>query len=138
MTDPGCQPAAPDAVPVLVVDDDARVRAALTALVESSHELRLVAASGSAADALVHCGTADGGRPAVALVDVLLPDEGTGTRLLGQLAALGVVPVAISARGGLRDAALRAGAVAFLEKGTAPDDVVAALVRHAQPALSED
>jgi len=35
--------------------------------------------------------------------------------------------VAMSVRGGLRDPALRAGAVAFVEKGSMPEAVIAAI-----------
>lgn len=114
---------------VLVVDDDPRVRAALSALVEGCPQLRLVGAVGSA-DAALAALAADGS-PALALVDLMLPDERAGTELLTRLAALGVVPIALSVRGGLRDTALAAGAVEFLEKGGAPDEVLAALLHHA-------
>jgi DNA-binding NarL/FixJ family response regulator len=55
--------------------------------------------------------------PAVALVDVLLPEEVTGLALVRSLKQRpGCAVVAMSVRGGLRAAALAAGAVAFVEK----------------------
>jgi CheY-like chemotaxis protein len=116
---------------VLVVDDDPRVRSALSALVEGCPQLRLVGAVGTAEAALAACAWCDGGSPALALVDLMLPDERSGTELVTRLRALGVVPIALSVRGGLREAALAAGAVDFLEKGGAPDDVLRALLHHA-------
>jgi DNA-binding NarL/FixJ family response regulator len=67
-------------------------------------------------------------RPALALVDLLLPDAATGAALITDLRGLGVVPVALSVSGGLRERALAAGAAAFLEKDGAPDHVLAALL----------
>jgi CheY-like chemotaxis protein len=114
---------------VLVVDDDPRVRAAIGALVGSCSELQLVDAVASACEA-VGCCERDGSRPDVAVVDVLLPDQDTGLRLVKSLTAAGVRVVALSARGGVRAAALAAGAVAFVEKDGAPDALLDLLLEQ--------
>jgi len=84
----------------------------------------------AAADALA---SADRTDPSLVLVDVLIPDATTG---LGLVAAPvqrpGCVVVAMGARGGLRDAALAAGAAAFVEESGDIDAVLDA-VRAAAP-----
>ncbi len=115
---------------VLVADDDARVRAAIGQTIALEAGLVLVAA---AADAVAALALAESVGPSVALVDVLIPDEATGLALirsLGQRPSCAVV--AMSVRGGLGDAALAAGAVAFVEKGSDIDAVLDA-VRAAAP-----
>jgi DNA-binding NtrC family response regulator len=102
------------AIRLLVVDDDVRVRSAIVQTVALEADLVMVAEAANAAAALI---LAERTRPSVALVDVLLPDEATG---LGLVRSLEQRPccavVAMSVRGGLRRAALVAGAIAFVEK----------------------
>lgn len=99
---------------VLVVDDDQRVRAALDRTIALEADLVMVGAAADTASAL---GLAQAHDPSVAVVDVLLPDAGAGLALVRRLAQRpGCAVVAISVRGGLRPAALAAGAVAFVEK----------------------
>lgn len=107
---------------VLIADDDARVRQALRALLEPEADLTLVGEAGTADETLAQARAL---QPGVILLDLLLPDRGTVLTLLPTLAAWPVV--AISVRGGLRDVALRAGAVAFVEKGAAPEAMLAAI-----------
>jgi DNA-binding NarL/FixJ family response regulator len=122
-----CGPGRP--IRLLVADDDARVRAAIGQTIALEAGLVMVAAAADAAAALA---LAERTGPSVALVDVLFPDEATGLALvhsLGQRPDCAVV--AMSMRGGLRRAALAAGAVSFAEK----DDIDAVLdaVRAASP-----
>lgn len=117
---------------LLVVDDDPRVRRAIAPMIALEPDLVIVAAAADAMTALV---LAEGTDPSVALVDVLLPDEATGLALLGGLARRpGCVVVAMSVRGGLRPAALAAGAIAFVEKSGDIDALLDA-VRAAAPLV---
>jgi DNA-binding NarL/FixJ family response regulator len=120
---------------VLVVDDDARVRAALRELLASTSDLGPAASAGSAAeaqDAEQRHGPFD-----LAVVDVLLPDPATGLALIrGLVQRLPVVAVSVSSAH--RSAALAAGATAFLDKDGRPDLLLAVLraVGHAGHAAS--
>ena len=103
---------------VLVVDDDARVRHALRALIASAQGLSLAGEASSAADAL----RADEDlAPDVVLLDLLLPCARQGLDVLERLVARGREVIALSIRVELRRPALDAGAAAFLEKGVGPD-----------------
>jgi DNA-binding NtrC family response regulator len=114
-------------VRLLVADDDTRVRAAIGQTIALEAGLVMVA---SAADATAALALATS--PSVALVEVLLPDEATGLTLVRGLAQRpGCAVVAMSVRGGLRSAALAAGAVAFAEKDGI--DAVLNAVRAAVP-----
>jgi DNA-binding NarL/FixJ family response regulator len=113
------------AVRVLIVEDDQRVRAALRRFLSASAGFEVVAA---AADPHAALRMARELAPAVALVDVLLPEAGDGLGLLRALTGeLSIPAVAISMRGGLRVGALAAGACRFLPKDGAPDLLLAAL-----------
>lgn len=109
---------------ILVVDNDARVRAALCALIGSSPELLLAgeASSGSGAYEAIRAL-----HPDVVVLDILLPSEEDGLELLRHLAASGQAVVALSIREGLRAAVLAAGAVAFVAKYAGPDALLETL-----------
>lgn len=112
-TPPGSHP-----VRILVVDDDARVRRALCALIRSAPGLSVAGEASSTraayeADELLS--------PEVVLLDVLLPSAEDGFEALRRLVAKGRTVVALSIRDGLRAAALRAGATAFVDKYADPD-----------------
>jgi DNA-binding NarL/FixJ family response regulator len=118
---------------LLVVDNDVRVRAAIVQTVALEPDLLIVAEAADAKTALVLAGNAE---PSVALVDVLLPDDVTGLALVASLKQRpGCAVVAMSVRGGLRAAALAAGAVAFVEKESDIDAILntvrAAALTHA-------
>jgi DNA-binding NarL/FixJ family response regulator len=99
---------------LLVVDDDARVRTAIGQTVALEPDLVVVGDARGAADALVQAAAAG---PAVALVDVFLPDAASGLRLIEDLRSNpGCAVVAMSVRGAVRGAALAAGAASFVEK----------------------
>jgi CheY-like chemotaxis protein len=118
-------------VRLLLVDDDARVRAAIGQTIASEAGLEMVAVAADAATALTLAACI---APSVALVDVLIPDEAAGLTLVRSLSQKpGCAVVAMSVRGGLRRAALAAGAVAFVEKGAGIDAVLEA-VRAAGPS----
>lgn len=111
---------------VLVVDDDARVRRALCALIRSAPGLSVVADASSGPATL----RADEElRPDVVLLDVLLPSLTEGLEVLQALVARGRAVVALSIRGELRATTLAAGARAFVEKYSGPDALLEVL-RH--------
>jgi DNA-binding NtrC family response regulator len=112
-------------VRVLVVDDDARVRAAIGQTIALEIDLLMVAGATNAAEAMA---LAQSAKPPVALVDVLLPDATTGLALVRHLAQRqGCAVVAMSVGGGLRSVALAAGAIAFVEKGADIDALLHAI-----------
>ena len=118
----------PDASPattisVLVVDDDARVLAALRAAVGSEPDLELLHA---APDDDARAGVGGAAR-VVALVDV--PDAGEGNLLLVHLLSRrpGWRVVAMSTRNGPRQASRAAGAAAFVVKGEDVEAVLSAV-----------
>jgi DNA-binding NtrC family response regulator len=116
---------------LLAVDDDVRVRAAISQTISLEADLVMAAAAADAAAALA---LAERTNPTVALVDVLLPDEVTGLALISVLSRRpGCAVVAMSVRNGLRCAALEAGAVAFVEKGSDIDAILDAVRAAAQP-----
>ena len=109
---------------VLIVDDDARVRRALRALIESASGLSL---SGEAALGAQALRLDEQLNPDVVLLDLLLPSAQDGLKVLAALVARRRAVVALSIRGALRPAALDAGAVSFVEKGASPDVLLDAL-----------
>lgn len=73
----------------------------------------------------------------MALVDLLLPDEGTGLELVGILSRRpDCAVVAMSVHGSLRDAALQAGATAFVEKDSDIDAILEAVRAASDPRPS--
>lgn len=109
---------------ILVVDNDARVRAALCALIESSPGFSV---AGEASSRVGAYEADEALNPDVVVLDILLPSTEDGLELLRHLAANGRVVVALSIRQGLRPAAFAAGAVAFVEKYAGPDALLETL-----------
>ncbi len=111
---------------VLVVDDDARVRQALSALIGATPGLVAVGEASSSDTTL----RADEElSPDIVLLDVLLPDLVDGLEVLRHLVARGRAVIAVSIRGDLRAGALAAGAIAFVDKFAGPDALLRALRR---------
>lgn len=111
---------------VLVVDADARVRAALAALIDSTPGLQ-VAATGSTAGAGA-IARSTGATVAVVDVDALVPEDDLAS--IRQLAEhLPVVAVCYATTGGMR--AVAAGATAFCDKNGGPDALIAAVAAAA-------
>jgi len=110
---------------VLIVEDDPRVRTGLRRFLSASSGFDVVGDAGSALTALT---LARERAPAVALIDVLMPEARDGLGLLRVLTGeLGIPAVAISIQGGLRTSVLAAGAYQFLDKDSAPELILAAL-----------
>ncbi|MGY1709455.1 response regulator [Geodermatophilus sp. SYSU D00758] len=109
---------------LLVADDDARVRRALQGVLSDVDGLELLGICGAAEELSRRAAC---GRPDVVLLDLHLPDAGTGLALLARLARTAVRVVAMSAAGGLRGAAMAAGAAGFVEKDGVPEALLEAL-----------
>jgi len=109
---------------ILVVDDDARVRRAVRALIESSAGLSFAGEASSGPTAL----RADEALvPDVVLLDLLLPSAEEGLAVLRRLVARGRAVVAVSIGDTMSGAALAAGAATFVGKGAGPDPLLDAL-----------
>jgi DNA-binding NarL/FixJ family response regulator len=109
---------------VLVIDDDARVRAALADLLASTADLTPAGTAATAAEA--RAADERDGPFDLAIVDIRLPDPATGLALIRRLTARTPV-VAVSVSGVHRTAALAAGARAFLDKDGRADALLATL-----------
>lgn len=129
-----------DPIRVLIADDEPALRLALSDLLAQEERVALVGAASDADEAIV---LAERLRPKVALVDVKMPGGG------GPHAARGIVSsspdtrvIALSAfedRPTVLEM-LRAGAVGYLVKGTAADQIVDSIARVAEggTSLSEE
>jgi DNA-binding NarL/FixJ family response regulator len=115
---------------VLVVDGDARVRVAIAATISLEPDMSLIGEAADAPSAIVLAATS---HCVVALVDVLLPDTGTGLALVRTLRARPRCAVVVmSVDSGVRDAALAAGAAMFIEKADDIDALLQAIRTAAQ------
>lgn len=113
---------------VLVVDGDARVRAALAALIDTTPGLQVAATTGSAAAAGA-LGRLVGAT--VAVVDVDADQTNDNLATIHELAEqLPVIAVCDATAGGIR--ALEAGATAVCDKNGDPDALTAAVVAAAR------
>jgi DNA-binding NarL/FixJ family response regulator len=112
---------------VLLVDDDALVRAGLRMILSSSEELEVV---GEAADGVDAVATAQALRPDVVLMDIRMP-EMDGIAATSALRRLATPPHVIVLTTFHAEehvmSALRAGADGFLLKDTAPAEIVRAV-----------
>jgi DNA-binding NarL/FixJ family response regulator len=110
---------------VLIADDDRRVRQTLAALLTASPGVVVVGTAASAQSALE---LAKKSLPSVALVDLLLPEAHDGLGLIDAVCGdLEIPVVAISLDATLRDRALAAGAVAFVDKDGHPERLLDAV-----------
>mgnify|MGYP003440396290 FL=1 len=116
-------------IPVLLVDDDALVRAGLRMILSSSEEMEVVGEAADGADAVA---ATQAHRPDVVLMDIRMPgmDGIAATSALRRLASPPHVIVLTTFQADEHVmSALRAGADGFLLKDTAPAEIVDA-VRH--------
>jgi EAL domain-containing protein (putative c-di-GMP-specific phosphodiesterase class I) len=112
---------------VLVAEDDPSMRAALAALIESEPTFELV---GTAVDAAEAVALAAAERPDVALVDVRMPQGGGAAAASGiRKRSPGTKVIALSAQNDRETVLtmLESGAVGYLVKSTAVDDIVDAI-----------
>jgi EAL domain-containing protein (putative c-di-GMP-specific phosphodiesterase class I)/AmiR/NasT family two-component response regulator len=118
-----------DTVRVLIADDDANIRAALRELLESEEGIAVVAVTPDAGTAVE---AAARERPDVAILDVKMPGGGGPRAARGILASSPETRiVALSAYGDRASILemLRAGASAYLVKGSMPDEVTRTIQR---------
>ncbi len=118
-----------ETIRVLIADDEGEIRAALADLIASEEHLELVGAARDADEAVE---LASANRPDVALVDVQMPGGG-GIRAARDILRLSPATrvLALSAyedRATVVDM-LSAGAVGYLVKGAAPEEIVRAIAR---------
>lgn len=112
-------------VRVLIVENDPRVRAALSTFLSASTGFEIIGDVGNAPAALE---LARSHTPDVALVDILIPDAPAGLGLLRTLTSeLRIPAVAISIRSSFRHSALAAGACQFVDKDSTPELLLPAL-----------
>ncbi|MEX2275848.1 MAG: EAL domain-containing protein [Actinomycetota bacterium] len=129
-----------DSIRVLIADDEGEVRSALADLIDAERALDLV---GAAADADEAIELAIAQHPDVALVDVKMPGGG-GARAAREIvrASPRTRVLALSAYEDRTTVLemLRAGAVGYLVKGTAPEEIVASIGRavRGQTSLSAE
>lgn len=112
---------------VLLVDDDALVRAGLRMILSSSEEMEVVGEAADGADAVA---TVQTHRPDVVLMDIRMPgmDGITATSAVRRLAAPPNVIVLTTFQADEQVmSALRAGADGFLLKDTAPAEIIQAV-----------
>jgi DNA-binding NarL/FixJ family response regulator len=119
-------------VRVLIADDDALIRVALSELIEGRYELDLV---GTAADAQSAIAMAVSSRPDVAVLDYKMPGGGVyAAREIIRLSP-GTAVLCLSAFGdpGTESKMRSAGATGFLIKGASTnDDIVASILAAAR------
>ncbi|MEV4766522.1 response regulator transcription factor [Micromonospora chokoriensis] len=111
---------------VLLVDDQALVRAGFRALLDAEDDLEVIAEGANGREAVDLAGRH---RPDVALIDIQMPvlDGIQATRQIAADPALSGVHVVILTNYGLDEhvyAALRAGAAGFMVKDTEPEDLL--------------
>ena len=116
---------------VLIAGGDARVRRGLRALLEAQPDIVVIGEAATAAQAAQCSATL---RPSVVLLDLMLPTLADGLATVRILAAHKRPCVAISWHASLREVALQMGASDFVEKGSSPEIVLAAIRGACHPA----
>src|ERR671936_2997835 len=109
---------------VLIVGGDARVRRGLRALLEAQPDIVVIGEAATAAQAAQRAAAL---RPSVVLLDLMLPTLEDGLAAVRFLATHKRPCVAISWHARLREVALEMGASDFVEKGSSPEMVLAAI-----------
>ena len=120
----GATSAAPRTGRALVVDDDGRVREALSAILAADGDVAEVVGAAEA-DVPVPA-TGCGESFEVAVVDVRAPGDDAGIEIVALLSRT-VPVVAVSVSGAMRNAAVAAGAVAFCDKDADTDALLEAV-----------
>ena len=110
---------------VLLADKQTKVRSALRLLLEQEPGLSVVGEAAEAEDLLAQV---EATQPDLVLLDWELLDQGGAATLAGLRAARpGLVVIALSGRSEARQAALAAGADAFVSKGDPPERLLTTL-----------
>lgn len=109
-------------IKVLLADDDAEIRSALSELLSSDPQIEVVAEAVDGKDALDVFGRL---QPDVAVLDVRMPHGGAS--LVREFRERGVPVVCFSADLDSREQMLEAGALRFLVKGDGGEDITAVI-----------
>lgn len=125
-----------DSITVLICDDDARIRAALEAVIDSQPDLALAAVADDSAQAIA---LARAHRPDLAIVDVRMPGGGPQAVRGIREHAPNTKILAFSAHASDEavEAMRRAGADHYLLKSTSVRDIVAAIHTLVHPAADQ-
>ncbi len=111
----------------MLVDDHPPLRTGVAAILERSGRYRVIAEAGSVEEALI---AARSHRPPIAVLDLLLPD-GSGLDLLRVMKreglVRGVLVLSMNATAAMADAALEAGADAYLLKESTGEHLLRAM-----------
>jgi PAS domain S-box-containing protein len=126
---------APESIRVIVAEDEEPLRRAIVDLIASEHGLEVVGSAASAEEAIE---LAAGLEPDVAIVDVRMPGGGAGAACGIRERSPATRVVALSAyddRPTILEM-IRCGAVGYLVKGIAPDELLEAIRRAARGQTS--
>jgi DNA-binding response OmpR family regulator len=116
------------AVALVIVDTDPRVGRAFARLLSAADLGPSITSITSVADAAAAISSIGARQPSLAVVTLGLSDLDAGLDAIALLHATLAIPViALSSRDGLRGAALERGASAFIDYGSAPEDVLATI-----------
>jgi len=116
---------------VLIADDSADIRIALSELIESDEQLQLAAAAADASEAVE---LAASKQPDVALVDVRMPAGGGLAAVRGIAARSPRTRVILLSASGVVPDGLESDVAGCIAKGGPIEDIVGALKRAAAPA----
>lgn len=114
----------PESIRILIVDDQSRARQSLRALLATAPRAGEIREAKSGEEGLR---VAEEFQPDVMLIDVLMPGTDgleTTRQVRGRWPQIQVIVISLSAE--FRDAALQAGAKAFVTKGDEPEQLLAA------------
>jgi NarL family two-component system response regulator LiaR len=125
---------------VMIVDDQAIVRSGLSAFLTAFDDLRLIGEACSGREAVHLC---DEKRPDVVIMDLMMPemDGVEATRLIRtKHPEIQVIVLTSFPEEGLVQKALQAGAISYLLKNTAAEDLVMAVraAHHGRPVLAPE
>ena len=127
MSSNGTSPQAPTTAGVLICDDNAAIRRLLSAIVDRNPALRVVGEAADGNEAIVK---AKSHEPDVILLDLAMPNR-SGLEALPELRRLvpnaQIIVLSGFANANVAEEVLALGAVAYVEKGAPPDEIVAAI-----------
>jgi NarL family two-component system response regulator LiaR len=114
---------------VMIVDDHEMVRRGLVDILRAYEDLEFVGQASDGSEALLQCGEC---RPDIILMDLVMPGVGgveATSRILEQYPDVGVIALTSFNDEQLVPAALKAGAIGYLQKNLTLDELAAAIRR---------
>jgi DNA-binding NarL/FixJ family response regulator len=120
---------------VLIVDDHARMRAGIRRLLERHPSVRIVGEASNGVEAVQYARTL---RPRVVIMDISMPymDGVQATRLIKQeQPSMVIIGLSMIDAAAMRQAMLRAGAAAYVNKANAADDLDRVISEHVDTPL---